>query len=428
MSSFHEVCVFQHSRWTPTSPWVNEAMAIAVSNTMDPFRHRRLGADEVRLLNVDLSDSSRDISLTVEHFHKNHLPGYQAISYTWGAKPHRFRSITLNDRPFQVTLNAFWCLHFLCKHYRRWEWLWMDYLCIDQRNISERNDQVQQMDHIYQNASLVLAWLGSDSQIQGDTCSATLNKRKCWSKKQLVYDLPYWRRIWIVKEVYFARQVLFLYGPMKTSLADFWKHTISTVDLINTLLWGADLDDGPHGVMTVYVLTGHQHNLGEPLNIPNWPKQLSLLTSFFWFKCHDCCDPRDRVFSIMGLLPAAEAAALTRYFPDYGISVERFWLIVFAHLLLWHGLCEDLSCNGRFGINLGGQPREAIFPTQRIRHAIRPMLENAKHQAQAKTTKPLWRRRRKSEAQAAKACEKARVKETAAQENLMYTIIEHFDG
>jgi hypothetical protein len=41
--------------------------------------------------------------------------------------------------------------------------LWVDALCIDQRNIEERNLQVLRMGEIYQNAKSVQVWLGPDA-------------------------------------------------------------------------------------------------------------------------------------------------------------------------------------------------------------------------------------------------------------------------
>lgn len=38
--------------------------------------------------------------------------------------------------------------------------MWIDALCIDQRNVEERNQQVRQKDQIYSRAAGVLVWLG----------------------------------------------------------------------------------------------------------------------------------------------------------------------------------------------------------------------------------------------------------------------------
>ncbi|KAF2756255.1 hypothetical protein EJ05DRAFT_488040 [Pseudovirgaria hyperparasitica] len=43
---------------------------------------------------------------------------------------------------------------------RDYGYLWIDQLCIDQGNVSERSQQVEMMEHIYSQASEILIWLG----------------------------------------------------------------------------------------------------------------------------------------------------------------------------------------------------------------------------------------------------------------------------
>ncbi|KAH7018830.1 hypothetical protein EDB80DRAFT_675862 [Ilyonectria destructans] len=46
-----------------------------------------------------------------------------------------------------------------------------------------------------------------------------------------------------------------------------------------------------------------------------------------------CKDPRDRVFSLMGLIPADERCALGIVFPDYNISEDHVLIITLSHLM-----------------------------------------------------------------------------------------------
>jgi hypothetical protein len=83
---------------------------------------------------------------------------YAALSYTWG-EPSEQRWIKVNGRPFHVQPNLYAALHAI----RPTEgdlWLWVDALCINQKDIPERNNQVALMGDIYRNASEVrsLAW------------------------------------------------------------------------------------------------------------------------------------------------------------------------------------------------------------------------------------------------------------------------------
>lgn len=39
-------------------------------------------------------------------------------------------------------------------------YLWIDAICINQENISERNHQVHQMSHIHESSEFAVVWLG----------------------------------------------------------------------------------------------------------------------------------------------------------------------------------------------------------------------------------------------------------------------------
>ena len=45
-----------------------------------------------------------------------------------------------------------------------WKYFWIDAICIQQSDVSERNHQVRMMGLIYKRAAFVLAWLGMDCE------------------------------------------------------------------------------------------------------------------------------------------------------------------------------------------------------------------------------------------------------------------------
>lgn len=103
-------------------------------------------------------------------------PEYEALSYTWGA-PFEGQTldpqhIILCEETFEVTGNLYVAL----KRFRtqnRPRVLWVDAVCIDQSNDTERSAQVAIMAQIYAAASRVLIWLGEDSDSHDG--SITLN-------------------------------------------------------------------------------------------------------------------------------------------------------------------------------------------------------------------------------------------------------------
>jgi len=83
---------------------------------------------------------------------------YEALSYTWG-DPKTTHFINFESMPFLITANLYSALQQL-RPVRAPRYLWIDALCIDQINDSEKSHQVRLMGDIYKRASRVIAWLG----------------------------------------------------------------------------------------------------------------------------------------------------------------------------------------------------------------------------------------------------------------------------
>lgn len=102
-----------------------------------------------------LPASSRDdeirCCLRVHPF--NRAPPYVALSYMWG-DPMMTSTIHLGRSLFVVRRN----LKAALKRLRDWdpkEIDWIDALCIDQSNVTERSDQAQLMEEIYSQCTFV---------------------------------------------------------------------------------------------------------------------------------------------------------------------------------------------------------------------------------------------------------------------------------
>jgi hypothetical protein len=88
-------------------------------------------------------------------------PGYEALSYCWGDAVNTIR-IYIGKQYIDVTRN----LHDALVKLRDKEdsrTLWIDAICIDQCNVSERSQQVGIMRQIYKQAKKTLVWLGPET-------------------------------------------------------------------------------------------------------------------------------------------------------------------------------------------------------------------------------------------------------------------------
>ena len=107
-------------------------------------------------------ESYKPIECRVNETNLSLNPHYEALSYVWGS-PKSPRRILLNDRDFLVTQNLEAALRQLRPHDGDPRTIWIDAICIDQRNDEERDEQVGRIDSIYRSAAGVIAWLGQES-------------------------------------------------------------------------------------------------------------------------------------------------------------------------------------------------------------------------------------------------------------------------
>ncbi|TVY16431.1 Heterokaryon incompatibility protein 6, OR allele [Lachnellula arida] len=113
---------------------------------------------EVRLLEVEPADGSSLIICNLRVCSLDDQPFYEALSYTWGNSGAK-RTIICNGIEFNTTDNCYNALLRL-RYPQQKRILWVDAICIDQTNVLERNQQVQLMRRIYNQANRVLIWLG----------------------------------------------------------------------------------------------------------------------------------------------------------------------------------------------------------------------------------------------------------------------------
>jgi len=135
---------------------------------------------------------------------RTHL--YEALSYTWGGE-EKPCSITIGEQNLDVTTNLYAAL--LCLLNRSLERIiWIDAICINQKNPEEQGQQVRLMAMIYSKAYRVLVWLGETTDdIEGaleDIQRAANDESTEHSNKKMnekaIFNLlqrQWFQRIWV---------------------------------------------------------------------------------------------------------------------------------------------------------------------------------------------------------------------------------------
>lgn len=147
------------------------ALELEVKRNADDWNRTLPALREIRLVTIDPSNLPGDqISCRVAQ--ASFTTKYIAISYAWGDNTLS-STIILNGRPSRVTSNCEQLLRALRHQQAKHEDMgcvdpddrfWIDALCIDQHNVTERNSQVAQMDMIYSTAQRTIIYLGEHDE------------------------------------------------------------------------------------------------------------------------------------------------------------------------------------------------------------------------------------------------------------------------
>ena len=134
------------------------------------YQYSKLESDQIRLLRVV---SARDIiRCRIGYVPLHQAPNYHALSYVWGDEEQDVEIIvnaSSGERSFYVTAHLAAGIRQVArlldaggKHQPRF--IWVDAICINQDDLSEKETQIPLMGSIYANASMVCIWLGEPSK------------------------------------------------------------------------------------------------------------------------------------------------------------------------------------------------------------------------------------------------------------------------
>ena len=189
------------------------------------------------------SATTSKISVPLTPIPTARTPYYVALSYVWG-DPNDTKEILLNGQPVQKTSNLIFALRQLqaslgdlarapASSTGHEILFWIDALCINQSDTTERSLQVPRMGAIYGYAARVIAWVGHTPNHEIQALMAMVNNfytddhlhtsESLWrtinsmSKDQLsdvirglkeILQLPWFQRVWVVQEAVMARETL----------------------------------------------------------------------------------------------------------------------------------------------------------------------------------------------------------------------------
>lgn len=339
-------------------------MAVSTNEAFDyGFVSLQQDVHQFRLLSVYDEDSEdQPLRCKLEVFEQVSPPPYIALSYVWGESTAEHLLTCNESGVVAITHNLHEALKRIrhLQHQRKFpfvdvkdgstiNYVWIDAICINQKDLEERRTQVLMMRRIYEQASKTIIWLGKvDSQALSlietldsarqryEAAKDTRNFSSMSFQERSNYGLPtqysdwstferldaclssgWFSRIWVVQELSVSRQPL-----MMAEASDF---ELSWDDFAATMNFSHQLS------MPMWVLNetqSHALTIIQPLvqgkdNIP-------LLSLLVRTSKMSATDPRDKVYAILGISSGVGSDIQ----PDYTVSVGQLFKEVARRLLV----------------------------------------------------------------------------------------------
>jgi hypothetical protein len=142
---------------------------MADTNITRPYEYQPLHhLDSIRILELLPGIAGTTLECKLHEVRKNDQPRFEALSYTWGAAifPERLLVTETTLCLIHIAENLFQALQAL-RLPQSSRKLWIDAVCINQQDTSEKGHQVKQMRDIYQDAERVIVWLGRKDCVAG---------------------------------------------------------------------------------------------------------------------------------------------------------------------------------------------------------------------------------------------------------------------
>lgn len=211
------------------------------------YQYRSLQQGEIRLLHSTIDDSDEvtwSLKTTQLDDTLNRLPmAFDALSYTWGDQAQTF-SLLCDGAVLHIHHNLNEALPYLARRRPTPLPLWVDAVCINQEDVTEKDQQITRMGKIYRQADTVWAWLGVHDKSGFDLIndisriiSRLAPEERTYTPSHPLYqhldrvelglpDLyspqcasayailrsPWFSRLWVVQEAALARRLIFLSG------------------------------------------------------------------------------------------------------------------------------------------------------------------------------------------------------------------------
>ncbi|KAL5312914.1 hypothetical protein ACEPPN_019340 [Leptodophora sp. 'Broadleaf-Isolate-01'] len=294
------------------------------------MEYKSLNSDlnQIRLLALLPGDETSMVHCSVQHVSLVNPPSYTALSYCWG-DPLITTDIVINEKLAPVTTNLESALRSLRR--KGYTCLWVDAICINQKDKTEKSQQLLWMGSIYQRASEIVAWTGDEGRETKDAVELFENSHQYYyeysaldrywlgnleREKQLqlesklkillpamisFLERPYWKRVWVIQELALSMNTRVHSGAYDVA----WSKISSTVRLYDSLF---GIIKTPQGQEDRTLLRTRPPAIGYVENLIKFHEDATVFKPLYFLEALQrsigslSTDPRDKVFALLSLV------------------------------------------------------------------------------------------------------------------------------
>ncbi|CAI9630293.1 unnamed protein product [Alternaria burnsii] len=412
---------------------VTQAAKLPIAYNLKHYQYQSLPSPTcIRLLELLPTASNGVIRCSLKTTELEDAPSFKALSYTWGSSrtsipptsthggtgpksllttrvnSARQHTIICDDRFVKVNSNLWDALLMLSNavnmpHMPKTPtYYWIDFLCVNQTNIEERNVQVASMADVFKKADGVVVWLGKEDQYTQDALTTmqriSSTPEEKWSlvpytsfynpeESPLVFatrltfynwlgfivliNRPWFKRAWVIQEIALGKTALVVCG----SKVFPWELLSKTLSFVKITRWYhhlrseklrhvKELRNQP-GIYRQVLKSKLEVGI-SPLNLNSTRLSTSLLAEtnsqmanhsslrnlLDKHRFAESSDPRDKVYAFLGLANKSLSPFRTQpnvLIPDYNLSVQEVYTETATVLmssyknLSWLSHVEDAS-------------------------------------------------------------------------------------
>ncbi|KAN0089211.1 HET domain containing protein [Hyaloscypha variabilis] len=328
----------------------------------------------IRLLHIEPGSDEFPIVIRLVTTELDSGPSYEGLSYTWGVVEFT-STVTCGGSALPVTRNLYDALRYLRRPDQE-RVMWIDAICINQKDDAERSQQVAIMKEIYKKAIHVVIWLGKETAEDADAFTLLSRFDRLFKEKGLVdvgnvenllhrlelpaeeskewtamvrlFQRPWFQRIWVLQEAVMAREMTVVCGSHLVKWGLIYQLALSVQS--SGMLGTYQVDPHAPGISCAVVI-GKLKLAHELIHTKEWP----LLELLRLTRKYNATDARDKVFALHGVVTDPDSIGAP---VDYSKSLEEVYTDVAIH-----GLMQRKTLFGLANAGISTYPQNPNLPS-----------------------------------------------------------------